>query len=80
MDKKLKQFIESIKSIKLEKEDKSRMRSLLKSHIFSNPVRDGVELRHKRHDWSKRSLINKLASINVLHLPMPTKPMPILLI
>ena len=79
MDKYIKQFIKSAKDIKLEKEEKSRMRSILESYIFNNPVRDEVVLRHNRHDWSKKSL-NNLAFLNVFHLKMPAKPMPILLI
>lgn len=87
MDKNLKQFIERVRGINLEKDEKSYMRSILESHMFSNPVRDEVLLRHKRHampngrqDWLKQSLINKLASIKIFGLSIPTKPMPIFLV
>ena len=80
MDKDIKQFIKSAKNIKLDKEEKYRIRSIIQSHIYNNPVRVGVGLRHREHDWSNQSLINKLASVNIFHLPILAKPMSIILI
>lgn len=90
MDKELKQFIKSVKEIKLSKDDKSQIKHILQSNIFNNPANAGrpvsaeVQARHighdlpvGGHDWSKQSK-NKLAFLN-WNLAMFKKPMPIFL-